>query len=133
MDEEELLFILNKDKAVGVLTAANGLIVFLLITLITVFIPLAYSVSSKTADIIAMFSIFVIIAAPILVVLLIFYIVKYQEYKQKCNFILVKSLRNKILSRHPRTHRRLIDIAREIEEITDIPLDDIRIILVRIS
>jgi len=130
MDEEEALFIFSKDKAVGVLTAANQLIVFSIVSVITVFIPLTYTMTNKTKELVDMFSILIILSAPMLLLLLLFYIIKYREYKQKCHHILVMSLKNKILNRHPKTRFKVRDVALEIEKTTSLPYTEIVVDLV---
>jgi hypothetical protein len=133
MDEEEALFNFNKDKAIGVLTASNGLIAFSTVAIITVFIPLTYTPANHTDEINNMLSYLVILSAPVIGGFLLFYAVKYREYKHKCNDILVKSLKKRIIREHPGQILTVREVAKEIQGITDIPYKDIIVDIVELG
>lgn len=97
MDDFEPLCYFNKDKAVNVLAVANELLIFLIISFMSVFVPLAYSLAGSSTDMITMFKYFVIGVPIVILPIVTFLIAKYREYKYLYDKSLIKSIVRNIL------------------------------------
>ncbi|MCZ7402360.1 MAG: hypothetical protein O8C61_09070 [Candidatus Methanoperedens sp.] len=92
MDDLEAVYNLNRDKALGVLSAAGNLIIFTVVTIISVFIPLAFTLSQNYPDLMILFGYLMVFSPIVLFPIFAFFLLKYREYKNEYRIALIKSI-----------------------------------------
>ena len=88
MDDFEAVYNLYKDKAQDVIRGTVNFIIFFIITFLSVFIPLAYTVSDSTKT----FIYFTILIPMVFFPISFFMHAKYREYKYNYKTALIKSI-----------------------------------------
>jgi len=98
MDNQEAVYKLYRDKALDIIKAADSYMVFFIVSFVSVFIPLAYSSSKNSSEMMEMLTSFIIFIPLLSIPPCIFLIAKYKEYKFHYSNILIKSIIDKNLS-----------------------------------
>jgi len=92
MDDLEAVYNLNRDKALGALSASGNLIIFTVVTIISVFIPLAFTLSQNYSDLKIIFGYLMVFSPIVLFPIFAFFLLKYREYKNEYRIALIKSI-----------------------------------------
>lgn len=92
MDDLEAIFLLNRDKALGVMNASSNLVIFTIVTIISVFIPLAFTLSENSPELMNLFGFLMVFSPVILFPIFAFFLLKYREYRDEYRIALLKSI-----------------------------------------
>lgn len=135
MDDLEALYYINRDKAISALTAADNLLIFLMVSFISVFIPLAYTVTSNSQDMTTIFMNFVMGIPVVIIPLLVFFLAKYREYRYQYTIYLIKSIVWNNF--HPLPDSQSLkptydEVCRRIVNITDFKYNEVMTLLLKI-
>jgi hypothetical protein len=76
----------------GVLNASGNLIIFTVITIISVFIPLAFTLSKDSPELMSIFGYLMVFSPLVLFPIFSFFMLKYREYKDEYRVALTKSI-----------------------------------------
>ena len=134
MDNYEAVYSLYKDKAINVLKAANNFFIFLIITTLSVFVPLAYTQSDISHDFLSIIEEYGFVLSWFFVPVFIFMFAKYREYKYKYSVSLIKSIvdENFIDSDNDKEKVSYEEVCKYIENITLFEYKYIMNILIKI-
>lgn len=125
MDDLEAVYNLNRDKALVVLTASGNLIIFTIVTVITVFIPLAFTLSKNSPELMALFTDLITVSPIVIIPVFGFFFFKYREYKDLYIKSAIKSIVQNYFQKLP-NNSQTPDydlICKEVVRITDIEYD----------
>jgi len=88
----DICYNLNKEKSLSVLNAMNNYMTFGIISLITVFIPLAFTLPTHYPELVSLFKMLVVFALPQCLTLYGYLTLRYVEYRSLYEAQLVESL-----------------------------------------
>lgn len=134
MDDLEAIYSLNKDKALGVLTTAGNLIIFTTITVISVFIPLAFTLAKDSPELMMLFKNLVNFSPLIFIPMLGYFLFKYREYKNLYRIALTKSIVQNYFQTSVRSGQTpdYETVCKEVVRITDFEYDEAMNLLLEI-
>jgi len=134
MDDLEAIYNLNRDKALGVLTAADNLLVFFMVSFISVFIPLAFTVTDTSHETIAILMNFVLCIPVVIIPISIFFAIRYREYEDQYKIALIKSIVQKISTQLSNKTQAITydEICHEIVNKTEFTYDETMTLLIKL-
>lgn len=121
MDDLAALYQLYRDRALDVRKVVDNFFIYFFITIMSIFVPITYTITDNFKDTKTIFIYFIIIIPIVFIPIYIFMIGKYREYKYKYATYLIKSIVNNNFStsddnpNFPSYH----DVCKKIVHITD--------------
>jgi len=134
MDNLEAVYNLNKDKALGVLSASGNFIIFTIVTIISVFIPLAFTLAEKSPELMILFNNLIIVSPIVIIPVFGFFFFKYREYRDLYRKALTKSIVQNYFQTLPDTAQApdYDTVCKEVVRITDLEYNIVMNLLLQI-
>ena len=124
---------MNLEKANGVLTAANNLLILFITSILSVFIPLGFTVAKNITEISLILMAIVFFAPIVIIPLFIFYFGKYREYRYKFKVNTTKSIIQELKNQNKLCNHTRTTLAQNISYITEFQVDEISKIINKIK